>query len=126
MTLSIRVTHTVDQLDRDASRLPKRFAVGMAKVLRTNAREGNQQAKSYAKESSGKHGKHYPNAFSYEARGPFEWEYGPDESKPQGGMSFENGSVNQPAHNDLARSADVIGKQLQGDVSDELDKLFWG
>jgi hypothetical protein len=52
-------------------------------------------------------------------------EYGPDIAHPQGGMSFEGGSRNQPPHNDLAKSADLIGPAFQGEVHRLPDKWFW-
>jgi hypothetical protein len=52
-------------------------------------------------------------------------EYGPDIARPQGGMSFEYGSRNQPPHLDLARSADLIGPSTVGEVGRMVDRLFW-
>lgn len=53
--------------------------------------------------SSGKHGKHYPKAIDYKmvpSLSSILAEIAPDPSKPQGGMSFEDGSRNQPPHPD--------------------------
>ena len=51
--------------------------------------------------------------------------YGPDSSLPQGGMSFEEGSRNQPPHNDLANSLDLIRPKFHRDVNELVDGLFW-
>lgn len=123
--MTVRVTHTLDSLDRDMRALPAKAARETAKVVRDNARLGNRIAKANAKQSAGRHGKHYHKAFTAEPIGPFEWEYGPDSARPQGGMSFEYGSRNQPPHLDLNKSADVIGPKLRDDVGDMLDGLFW-
>jgi hypothetical protein len=123
--VSVRVRHTVDRLDRNMRSIPRTAATGFAKAVRANALEGNRRAKRYAQASSGKHGKHYPRSFSAEAVGPLSWEYGPDSSKPQGGMSFEMGSRNQPPHRDLAQSAAGLTAPLASDVRDVLDRLFW-
>ena len=48
-----------------------------------------------------------------------------DVAKPQGDMSFERGSRNQPPHLDLNRSADVIGPQL-GQVADAMAREVHG
>lgn len=63
-----------------------------------------------ARATSGQHGKHYPNAITSEVHGD-EGEVGPDSGMPQGGMSFEEGSRNQPPHLDGQKAADVVGPQ---------------
>lgn len=123
--MRVTVTHTLDALERDARAIPARTTVGLAKIVRANAKAGNALAKGNARRTAGKHGKHYPNAFTAEAISPLMWEYGPDDSKPQGGMSFEMGSRNQPPHLDLTKSRDVQGPKFGKDVSDFLDRLFW-
>jgi hypothetical protein len=122
---SIRVIHSIDDLADDCRRIAVRGKADMARVTRMNAQRGNRIAKGFAKESAGAHGKHYHRAFSMEAITPLEWEYGPDAAKPQGGMSFEFGSRNQPPHLDLARSADLVGPMFARDVSNLPDKWFW-
>lgn len=123
--MTLRVTHTLDRLDRDVRAMPREAATGMAKAVRKAAEDGNRRAKGYARRSSGKHGKHYPDSFTAEALGPLSWEYGPDASKPQGNMSFEMGSRNQPPHRDLQQSAAGVTAPLASDVRDLLDRLFW-
>lgn len=61
-----------------------------------------------ARETSGVHGKHYPDSIDSERvlSTNIVVEVGPNAAKPQGGMSFENGSVNQPPHLDGQRAAD--------------------
>lgn len=123
--MRIRVTHGLAGLERDCRKVAVTANRRMAKVVRTNAEQGNRLAKGIARKSAGAHGRHYPNAFTAEARSPLVWEYGPDASKPQGGMSFEFGSRNQPPHLDLAKSADIQGPRFARDASNIFDGLFW-
>lgn len=121
----ITVVHTIDRLAADLAKIPAKVARELPPVVRRAADDGNDAAKAFAKESAGSHGKHYHKAFSVERLGPLEYEYGPDASKPQGGMSFEGGSRNQPPHNDLAKSADTLAEDLSGRVNQAMDGWFW-
>lgn len=123
--MSVRVRHTIDRLERDCTTVPVTAARDMALATRKNAERGNKNAKANARRTSGSHGKHYPNAFTAEAITPLMWEYGPDASRPQGGMSFEFGSRNQPPHLDLAKSADIAGPLFARDVSKAAGSWFW-
>jgi hypothetical protein len=121
----IRVTHSIDDLARDLTHIAGETKPVIAHQVQRNANLGNGLAKGYARQSAGKHGKHYPNAFSVERTGVLSYEYGPDSSMPQGGMSFEYGSRNQPPHLDLAKSADIIADKFGPDVLDAVADLFW-
>lgn len=124
--MTVHVRHTLGGLDRDMRDIPVTAARETAKLVRNNAKDGNRRAKAFAKVSAGKHGKHYHKAFTAEVGDdPFTWVYGPDDSKPQGDMSFEYGSRNQKPHLDLNRSADIVEWQMRLDVKDMLDRLFW-
>lgn len=123
--MRIRVRHTLGGLERDARRAPVKAARQMAKAVRTRAEQGNRDAVRRARRTAGKHGKHYPDAFSVEALSPFEYEYGPESASPQGDMSFEYGSRNQPPHLDLSKSADIVGPKLEKDAAKIMDGLFW-
>lgn len=123
--MTVRITHTLADLDRDMRALPVKAARMQAELVRGTAEKGNRIARNFARSSAGKHGKHYPNAFSAEAVDPFTWVYGPDAGKPQGDMSFEFGSRNQRPHLDLAKSADIVGPGMASDVRKMLDRLFW-
>lgn len=128
----VRVTTTTDDLEADLRYIARTARGDMRDVVRDGIRAGNQLAKDFAKESAGEHGKLYPKAFTTEmSRGlglfgnTISGEYGPDVTLPQGGMSFEFGSRNQPPHLDLARSADFIGAAFAGEVRRLPDKWFW-
>lgn len=132
--MQIKVEHHIGDLFDDMVRIAKQAGPDMKAVVREAAKVGNDVAKENAKRSSGKHGKLYPRAFTWEMRPAFHGfgasvysaEYGPDIARPQGGMSFEYGSRNQKPHLDLARSADLIGPSFAQEVGQLPDKWFWG
>lgn len=129
----VTVFHTLDGLLDDLKAMPVKEAKEMTAVVRDGARIGNQLARDHARRTAGKHGKHYPNSMSSELKGRFGYstgtnysaEYGPVVGRPQGSMSFEFGSRNQPPHFDLARSADEIGPAVVHEVREALDRMFW-
>lgn len=123
--MRVHVTHSIGDLASDLRQMAVTAKPALARVVKSNAYEGARLARGFAKSSAGSHGKHYPNSIDAESRGPLKWEYGPDSSMPQGGMSFEFGSRNQKPHLDLARSADIVGPQLLDDVDDVVGNLFW-
>ena len=127
----IRVVGGVGDLARDQRAVVTQARRDMRATVNESARDGNRLAKGFAKESAGKHGKHYHKAFTWEpvsGRGLFgntySAEYGPQIDRPQGGMSFERGSRNQPPHLDLARSADIEGPAFAHKVQDLPGKWF--
>jgi hypothetical protein len=121
-----RIYTTLADLEADLRFIAVEFKPRVAKPVAEVARDGNRTAKRFAKRSAGTHGKHYPNAMTVERHGPLSYEYGPDAAMPQGGMSFEHGSRNQPPHLDLAKSADLHGAaELSRKVDRVLDGLFW-
>lgn len=131
--MRIRVLNHLDDLADDTRAIATGATRDMVKVVRDGIRTGNTVARDNARRSSGAHGKHYPRAFSAEMHGIVSFggvngisgEYGPDAAKPQGGMSFERGSRNQAPHNDLAKSADLIGPAFLGEVRRLPDRWFW-
>ena len=125
--MGTRVVHSLGDLVDDLERNARTFKPLAAAEVRDVAKNGNSAAKRSARQSSGRHGKHYPKAFSAERRTPLTWEWGPDATMPQGDMSFERGSRNQPPHHDIAHAADIHGAgelayRIQHRV---LDRLFW-
>lgn len=84
------------------------------------AQEGETYAKDWAdnaRETSGEHGKHYPNSITSETRVALgiHVETGPDSAMKQGGMGrgFELGSVNQPPHLDGLRALPIAERRLE-------------
>ena len=128
--MRVRVIGGVGDLARDCRSIVHQVPGDLMKTVRKGAQVGNVVARDYARVSSGAHGKHYPKAFTSETKvhglgGLYAAEYGPDSSRPQGGMSFEGGSRNQPPHNDLAKSADLMGPVLAGEVRRLPSRWFW-
>lgn len=123
--MRVRVVGGVGDLAADLRNITVVSARDMADTVKTNAESGQRLARGFAKSSAGAHGKHYPKSITTEALGPMKWEYGPDASMPQGGMSFEFGSRNQPPHLDLARSADIVGPRFAREVGRLPDRWFW-
>lgn len=122
---SARVTHTIDDLAADMLHIATEAPKDMAESVKKNANAGLRYARSIAKQSAGRHGVHYPKSITAERVSALVWVYGPDSALPQGGMSFEGGSVNQKPHRDLAKSADIIGPRFAHDVSNLPDRWFW-
>lgn len=125
-----KVTSHLGDLEADMTRIATTARRDMVGVVREGIKVGNTLARDNAKRTAGSHGKLYPRAFSaemklYGALGLIAGEYGPDADKPQGGMSFERGSRNQPPHLDLAKSADVIGPSFYGEVRRLPSRWFW-
>lgn len=123
--MRVNVDHTIGDLASDCRKIATTAQRDFSRVARMNAQRGNKNAKRLARQSAGDHGKHYHKAFTVEAITPLVWEYGPDASMPQGGMSFEFGSRNQPPHLDLAKSADLLGPMFAKDVSKVVGRMFW-
>lgn len=79
-----------------------------------------------ARMSSGAHGIHYPDAISAELvfdLGGVAVDIGPESGKPQGGMSFERGSRNQPPHADGLKAlaaGEAPAGQMIGDAVEVL------
>lgn len=113
-------------LAEDLAQAAVSVKAGGARVVRDSARDGNRIAKDFARRSAGAHGKHYHKAFFAARLGALAYEYGPVAGMRQGGMSFERGSRNQPPHNDLAKSLDLIRPWFHIGVSDMLDDAFSG
>ena len=115
---TIRVTGGVADLERKMRSLPPKARKDMRRVVVENVRAGRVLTRDSARRTARSHGKHYPKAITSEMTGPLIGEWGPDASKPQGGMSFEGGSRNQPAHLNMAKNADIVARMYHQDVAD--------
>lgn len=131
MQIKVR-DHDTGDLANDLADITRKARSDMVRTVREAGKVGNTVARDNARRTAGKHGKLYPRAFSWEMRsslfggaGVIAVEYGPDRGKRQGNMEFEFGSRNSPPHLDLARSADLMGPVLAGEVSRLPDKWFW-
>jgi len=123
--MRIQIINHLDDLAADTRTVATTTKARMATVVRKNAVEANRTTARIARVSSGSHGKLYPRSFSAEAITPLWWEYGPDADMPQGGMSFNSGSRNQPPHLDIEKGLDIQRPKFYRDISEEADDLFW-
>lgn len=128
--MRIIAIHGIDDLAGDMRRIATKAPVDLTRVVREGARVGADVARQNARRTAGRHGKHYPKSITSEMRtslfgGTYSAEYGPDASRPQGRMSFEFGSRNQPPHLDLAKSADLIGPAFAQEVGRTVEGWFW-
>ena len=132
--MSIRVSHNLDDLVSDMGKIPPIAVKDMHGIVKDAARIGGLEARANAKRTARDHGRHYPSAITWDrsARsyygfggGSITAEYGPESGRRQGGMSFEEGSRNQPPHRDLANSARLIGPAMAGELRDAMDDWFW-
>lgn len=90
-------------LARDFEKAPAAVASGLFEAYRGAGEGFRDDWKHNATATAGEHGKHYPNAITTEmklAGFGIAVETGPESGLPQGGMSFEYGSRNQPPHLD--------------------------
>lgn len=129
---TVVVHHDIGDLADDLASIARRVKPDMRGVVKDGIRVGRDLARANAKRTAGAHGKHYPKAITDEMGGglglfgnTISGEYGPDSALPQGGMSFEHGSRNQPPHNDLAKSADIVGPSFLRSVDDQVREWFW-
>lgn len=111
-------TREVKQLARDLQNAKMRVQTGARRELRKGAQSLERRWRSNARRSAGSHGKHYPDAITAEQVGPLAFEVGPESARPQGGMSFEYGSRNQPPHLDGNRAADVVFPRVARNMAD--------
>jgi hypothetical protein len=118
----------IRDLANDFGHVPSRATRSVANVVGDQAKRGTRLAQTFARSSAGDHGHLYPRTITSERRDTagLSWVYGPDSAMPQGGMSFEFGSRNQPPHLDLNRSADIIGPTLAQKVMDAISDSIRG
>lgn len=132
--MDVKVTSHLGDLEADLDRIAVQSAVDMYELVREGVTVGNDLAKDFARRSSGTHARLYPGTFSKRMNKGFsgfgsdvyQGEYGPL-GRGQGLLApiLENGSRNNPPHLNLARSADIIGPALQGEVRRKIDGWFW-
>jgi hypothetical protein len=88
----------------------RRAAEGAYPLVQEHALALQKRWQDNARETAGRHGKHYPRAITAEqiyAEDAAIWEIGPDRARKQGSMGegFEYGGPYQPPHLDGQRAA---------------------
>lgn len=121
--MSVRVTHTIGDLQRDCAAVPVKAAPRMVKVVRKNVEQGNKVAQGVAKRKAGPHGTAYWKRLSAEMTGPLSGEYGPHGDVV--GNAVGAGWRNGPPNTDLAKSADLQGPKFAHDAGSIFRGLFW-
>lgn len=120
-------------LESDMREVPAGFYRGGARVVRDNVADGGRTARRIARWTSGRHAKLYPSTITWDralgvdaAAGRLHGSYGP-EPRGQGKLAsiLENGSRNNPPHNNLDQSLDLIRPKFHRDTDRLLDSLFW-
>lgn len=117
------------QLASDLSQVGARSVPAMRGVMDEAGRALAKDWQANARETSGAHGKHYPNSITSElvfGVGSIAVEAGPDSSMKQGrmGRGFEFGSQNQPPHLDGLRALDGVQQRVERMASEAVGKLF--
>ena len=110
----------------DLPNLGRASAKVMDDVIAEGAKDLEETWRRNATLTSGKHGRLYPKSIDRErllSASGFSWEIGPNPAKPQGGMSFEDGSVNQPPHNDGKKAANEVVPRIGKRVDSALGLL---
>lgn len=112
-------------LSRDFGKIGARTTLVMFDVFKDAGNDLRDQWRENATATSGEHGKHYPRSITADFRVStnIEVEIGPDPRLPQGGMSFEYGSVNQPPHLDGQRAADEVVPRIDKRIDSALGHL---
>lgn len=88
--------------------------VGLA--VTKSGRDVRDDWRSNATATAGKHGKLYPRTIKAYKPSQFVSKVEPDAAMPQGGMSFEFGSANQPPHMDGQKALDANEKSFERGV----------
>lgn len=126
---AIRVVHSIGDLASDMTGIAQKARPDMVKVVREGVKVGTSLARDYAKEASGPHGKAYYKRITGEMHGVVSFggasgisgEWGPHDGGTPIGGGWRHGAPNT----ELARSADVVGPALVGEVRRLPDKWFW-
>lgn len=113
----------VRALARDLEKAAHRSLADLHRAVGQSTKRLEQGWRDNARNTSGRHGRHYPDSITSDVRfgfGSIVGEVGPDMSRKQGtmGRGFEYGSVNQPPHLDGTQAADEEEPRFQRSILD--------
>lgn len=116
-------------LANDLAQVGRKAVPAMRGVMEDAGRAFADEWRANAVETSGVHGKHYPNSIDSElaiTAGSIAVDVGPNSGKPQGvmGRGFEFGSRNQPPHLDGVRALDGSAARVERMVDSAMGFLF--
>lgn len=111
------------------ARAPEEMGRGLLDAVEKSAAKLQQDWRTGARRSSGRHGKHYPSSITHDVsvtEGSVYADIGPEVSRLQGrmGKGFEYGSVHQPPHMDGASAFARNAQPFQSAVQDAIDKVI--
>ena len=119
--MSIRITHSLDDLAADFRTIARRAPRDMATVVRRTVKAGERAEKRIAKAKAGPHGENYHKRITSEMTGPREGEWGPNAGGTPVGAGFVHGAGNT----DSEASAKVVAPKFYRDAHKLSDKWFW-
>ncbi len=93
------------------------------KIVKKSGEDLRDGWKANAAASSGRHGKHYPKSIKSRPSGLTAL-IEPDAGMPQGGMSFEFGSANQPPHLDGEKAMQVEEPRFESALSKAAEAIL--
>lgn len=119
---SIRVTHTIADLESDCRKIVAEAPRRMTKVVAKNVRQGHVTAQRIARQKSGPHGANYWKRITAEMTGPLSGEWGPTGEVVGNavGAGYRHG-----ANTDMEKSQDIQGPRFAKDAASIFDSLFW-
>lgn len=130
----VAVTSTLENLEGDFRTMGREAPRKFRGVVLDNIRAGNDLAKGLARLTSGTHARKYPGTFSAQMRDTYtgfgatlySGEYGPV-ARGQGHLAgiLEHGTRNNPPHNNLTKSLDLIGPTFGDQAAEALHSMFW-
>lgn len=117
------------ELAADLSKITGRSIPALRGVMDEAGKALANEWANNARETSGEHGKHYPNSIDSELVfdfGGVSVDVGPNSAKKQGGMGmgFEFGSRNQPPHLDGLRALDGFQQRAERMIDATIGHLF--
>lgn len=116
-------------LARDMSDVTAKMVPGLRTAMAQVGKGVTEDWRKNAVETSGEHGKHYPNSIDselvFDASG-VSVDVGPNAAKKQGSMGagFEFGSVNQPPHLDGLRAVDGAHDRIESYIDYAVGRLL--
>lgn len=129
MTLIRGDASEVYKLAADLSQVGAKSIPAMRGVMNEVGQAFAKEWAANARETSGEHGRHYPDSIDSELVfdfGGVSVDVGPNRDKKQGSMGrgFEFGSENQPPHLDGLRALDGMQKRAERIVDSTIGHLF--
>lgn len=124
--MRIKVVHSINDLARDMDGIVRKALPDMIDLVDDTAEEGNRVARAQAVVTSRQHAKLYPYSFSVESDGVLARLYGPTKGG-QGSLApiLENGSINNPPHNNLDHSVDYVRARFSKAAGKMMSGWFW-